>query len=198
MSEKKVILRQEILRLLGQITRAEFAACGKKAADLLVAQSFYQDAQVVLSYVPFSHEADTGSINRHASENGKILLLPKIPKIIDTETTKTAQMEFAKDGQIVSIAELATHKNVVVIVPGLAFSLCGKRLGRGGGYYDRYLSRLQAQHASITLAGFCVSRQIVASHALVTERHDVAMDYIVNENGVSGINHRPHRPSPTD
>lgn len=64
----------------------------------------------------------------------------------------------------------------LVIVPGTAFSPQGARMGRGRGYYDRYLSRSDFRGAKI---GVCYAHQLV--DALPSEPHDVAMDRVVTE-----------------
>jgi 5-formyltetrahydrofolate cyclo-ligase len=62
-----------------------------------------------------------------------------------------------------------------LLVPGLAFTRCGKRLGRGGGYYDRALAST-APHA-IAL-GVCFSLQLVES--LPSEPHDQAVHSVLH------------------
>ncbi len=62
----------------------------------------------------------------------------------------------------------------LIIVPGVAFTLDGKRLGRGKGYYDRFLSIPQVRAKTI---GVCYLHQIVDD--LPTEEHDVIMDEVV-------------------
>ncbi len=61
----------------------------------------------------------------------------------------------------------------LIIVPGVAFTLSGGRLGRGKGYYDRYLSRPDFRGFKI---GVCYPHQIVDS--LPVEEHDVLMDLV--------------------
>ena len=56
----------------------------------------------------------------------------------------------------------------VVVVPGLAFTADGRRLGQGGGHYDRFLPRLRPDCVTI---GACFAEQVVAS--LPTDDHDV-------------------------
>lgn len=74
---------------------------------------------------------------------------------------------------------------LVILVPGLAFAQTGARLGRGAGYYDRFLSRFltenESRQDSITLIGACHSFQIVES--LPAEPHDIPVDCILSENG---------------
>jgi 5-formyltetrahydrofolate cyclo-ligase len=66
----------------------------------------------------------------------------------------------------------------LILVPGLAFTRTGLRLGRGGGFYDRYLSQLPAQTVKL---GVCFEMQIVET--LPAEPHDHCLDMIVTENG---------------
>jgi 5-formyltetrahydrofolate cyclo-ligase len=61
------------------------------------------------------------------------------------------------------------------IVPGRAFTLDGKRLGRGKGYYDRFLS--QKLYKKSKKIGICYDFQLFAE--LKTEKHDVSMDLII-------------------
>lgn len=60
----------------------------------------------------------------------------------------------------------------LVLVPGLAFSVKGERLGRGGGYYDRFLAKVSAP--TIGLA-FSVQRVEV----IPTEPFDQCMDQVI-------------------
>lgn len=65
----------------------------------------------------------------------------------------------------------------VVFVPGLAFTRQGDRLGRGKGFYDKYLS----QYRGIKI-GLCFEEQVEFN--IPTEKHDVKLDYIVTENEI--------------
>ncbi|MCO4792528.1 MAG: 5-formyltetrahydrofolate cyclo-ligase [Bacteriovoracaceae bacterium] len=62
----------------------------------------------------------------------------------------------------------------VFIVPGISFTESGSRLGRGKGYYDRYLEG----RCGIKI-GICFEFQI--SDQLITEDHDIEMDYVITE-----------------
>ena len=63
----------------------------------------------------------------------------------------------------------------VVVVPGLAFTADGRRLGQGGGHYDRFLPRLRPDCVTI---GACFAEQVVAS--LPTDDRDVGVDHVVS------------------
>ena len=68
----------------------------------------------------------------------------------------------------------------VVLVPGLAFTPAGDRLGQGGGWYDRFLERVREDCTTIGV-GFDV--QLVDT--LPVEIHDVALDCVVTESGLA-------------
>lgn len=68
----------------------------------------------------------------------------------------------------------------IVLVPGLLFDRRGGRLGRGQGYYDRFLSELSPR---TTLVGV-TAEALVTDVPLPVERHDVAMDWLATERGV--------------
>lgn len=82
------------------------------------------------------------------------------------------------DPQLISV-----HKLSGVLIPGLAFSLEGHRLGRGAGFYDRTL----ADYAGLKV-GVCFAAQVIATDSTKqmpgwTEPHDVRMDAILTEQG---------------
>ena len=66
------------------------------------------------------------------------------------------------------------------IVPGLAFDRRGVRLGRGGGYYDRYLPRLRADAVRV---GWVPSQFLV--DRLPVEPHDARVHLVITERGTT-------------
>ncbi len=67
-----------------------------------------------------------------------------------------------------------------IVVPGLAFTFDGRRLGRGGGWYDRFLAHRSPNALVIGLA----YREFVVDH-LPTEPHDVNVDCVVTDDAAS-------------
>lgn len=72
------------------------------------------------------------------------------------------------------ILELAPASLDVVLVPGVAFTRDGRRLGRGGGYYDRFLTALPP---TVHLIGVCHLEQL--RDDLPSEPHDVRVHEVV-------------------
>jgi 5-formyltetrahydrofolate cyclo-ligase len=65
-------------------------------------------------------------------------------------------------------------------IPGLAFTRCGVRLGRGTGFYDRFLTRVHPQAIKL---GICFHAQLFPE--LPLENHDSAMDQIITETEIA-------------
>lgn len=72
-----------------------------------------------------------------------------------------------------------------VLCPGLVFDRQGNRLGRGAGYYDRFLARLPAGVAKVG-----VTADLVVDH-LPSDPHDVAMTHLATSTGVEAVNPAP-------
>ena len=75
------------------------------------------------------------------------------------------------------LGRIVTGYSVIdlAIIPGVAFTMDGKRLGRGKGYYDRLLSH--PSFGDIYKLGICYSFQLLPE--LPTSSHDVSLDEIL-------------------
>ena len=95
--------------------------------------------------------------------------------------TRSLLVWCAATGRLAAVPEADVEPDWpdVVIVPGLAFTAAGDRLGQGGGWYDRFLS---AVPAGCTTVGVCFAEQIV--DVVPVEDHDVTMDHVVSDRGV--------------
>lgn len=67
----------------------------------------------------------------------------------------------------------------IIVVPGAAFDPDGHRMGRGRGYYDRFLDN----HRSVFKVGVCFCYQLVDS--VPSEKHDIAMDMVLTSDSFS-------------
>jgi 5-formyltetrahydrofolate cyclo-ligase len=87
----------------------------------------------------------------------------------------------AATGRLVAVPEADIEPSWpdLVVVPGLAFTASGDRLGQGGGWYDRFLSGTRTDCLTV---GVCFAEQILDE--LPVEAHDVRMDHVVTDAGV--------------
>jgi len=119
--------------------------------------SDYQDANTVMAFVGMRSEPDTDTLFALIAADGKRLLLPRVDGRDLVVCDGDAPMATSAFG-VLEPTGPALRLDVVdfVIVPGLAFTTAGDRLGYGGGFYDGFLPRLNAPNA-----GVCFREQIV-------------------------------------
>jgi 5-formyltetrahydrofolate cyclo-ligase len=140
---------------------------------------------VVAGYWPMGDEADPRALMAALAGRGHALALPRIE-------AKSAPLVFHRwrEGETLiahkfGMQEPHMDRDVitpdVVLVPLLAFDAQGHRLGYGGGFYDRTLQTLRAQHKIRTI-GIAYAGQEVARvpHA----PHDKKLDAVLTENGL--------------
>ena len=75
----------------------------------------------------------------------------------------------------------------LILVPALAYDRAGRRLGRGGGYYDRFLARVDCCTVGLIRAAFLLD-------ALPAEWNDVPVSAVITEDGVFFPQEKPGLP----
>ncbi|MBU0503207.1 MAG: 5-formyltetrahydrofolate cyclo-ligase [Candidatus Omnitrophica bacterium] len=130
---------------------------------------FFKKAKIVMFYVSFMGEVITKEMIQEARQLGKKVVVPVCEKdkiIRACLLEDNARMAKGPYG----IPEPVNKKPVnlknldLVVVPGVAFTKDGSRLGRGKGYYDRFLKKLPDKAVSIGLAfGFQVKSSLPAT-----------------------------------
>ncbi len=140
----------------------------------------YRAARTVLLFHSLPDEPDTHELIRHAAQT-KAVLLPavkadgtlEIRRYCGTDDTLRAGaygIQEPQGGVFTTFEEID-----FIAVPGRAFSRSGSRIGRGAGYYDRFLS--QPQLARAYKCGVCFSVQVAED--VPAGRHDIRMDEVV-------------------
>ena len=138
----------------------------------------HHSSLIILAYWPLADEVDIRVLIEQLVAKGCTVLLPKV---LDDK-----QMELRRYTSPADLAEGAFHilepqgepftdyeQIDMVLVPGVAFDAAGHRLGRGKGYYDRFL----AAHPTLYKLGVCFPFQRVAN--VPSEAHDVTMDEVI-------------------
>jgi 5-formyltetrahydrofolate cyclo-ligase len=130
--------------------------------------SEFKKAKTLMLYASFQGEVDTKSMIEGALKKGKQVALPFISKgtkrLIPRAITAQATLEKGPYGIMqpkkYCSRLIAKHNLDLVVVPGLAFDSSGVRLGRGKGYYDRFLASLPKKTHTV---GVCFDFQLVSS-----------------------------------
>jgi 5-formyltetrahydrofolate cyclo-ligase len=150
------------------------------AMKLLENQAAWRDAKSILFFAPLSDEPDIWPLAQSALVAGKTVALPRFSPQASTYVICQIR-DFASDIGLghFGIREPAescisnlTIPLDLVLVPGVAFDLHGRRLGRGKGYYDQLLATVRG-----TTCGVAFDEQIVPE--IPIEPHDIAMNCIL-------------------
>ena len=156
-----------------------------KKSDELIARHVislpeYQQAQTIFSYVSKDSEVNTIPILQDALKKGKTVT---VPKCIDKGVVEAFQITSLSALRLGKYGILEPGENCpkieakaidLCIVPCLSCSTDGKRLGYGGGYYDRYLKK-----GEFTKIALCRSKLV--SEDIPVDEHDVKMDKVVTD-----------------
>lgn len=153
----------------------------QRACDRLAADSRFAGASSVMLYMPLRSELDVVPLAMAALQQGKRVSVPRADADqgtltpIGVEHLDADAMPADPMGVRTPAAgpEVAPESLDLVVVPGVAFDRTGRRLGRGAGYYDRFLARLAPHTAT---AGICFDEQLVDSVPHGT--HDRTVDCV--------------------
>jgi 5-formyltetrahydrofolate cyclo-ligase len=175
---RKKILKQ--LRIQKEETRLKKS---KSIAGKLFRLPEFKKAKKILFYISFDAEVQTREMIKKALAKGKQILVPvckqKKKKIVPcfVSQIETGLMKGAygisepKQKFPGSLEDLD-----LIIVPGLAFDKEGRRLGRGLGYYDRFLKTISTDIPKIGLA---FRFQVLSSLAKINEPQDFPVDKVL-------------------
>lgn len=142
--------KQEVRRLAAQQRAVlDMRSIGADMARILFALPVWQRADTVLCFAALPDEPDTDAILRRALAEGKCLLLPRVVSKTEMDwvhITSLSQLVAGHFGIAEPPADLpavdpaALPGQALALVPCMAAGQNGTRLGRGGGYYDRFLA----------------------------------------------------------
>lgn len=140
----------------------------------------YQSADRILAYMPIRREVDIRGILEQSLRDKKALYLPKVQgKEMQFYQVKDLQMLHPGAYGILEPEESIPldEPKGLMLVPGVAFSKDGFRIGYGGGFYDRYL----CEKNQIVTVGVCYEQQLCSQ--LTPEVFDQPVDMVVTECG---------------
>lgn len=162
---------------LGITPSERAAASGRIFARAELSEAFGR-ARTVGVFCSLADEPDTSEALARWSAAGRRLAVPRVEGDVmrfyeyDPRTMRPGAFGIAEPGPEARLCE--PRELDLVIVPGTAFTAAGGRMGRGRGYYDKYLA-LPGVHA--VKIGVCYAHQLVGE--LPAEPHDVAMDQVI-------------------
>ena len=175
----KAYCRRRFLVERAAISPLRRAALSRRIGRRVMMLSVFRSCRVLIAYAPFRGEVDCLPIVKAALREKKIVAMPRI--------VPGRRLEFHRIGSPAELSpgafgilepppctatRIAGRRADLTLVPAVAFSLTGQRLGYGGGYYDRFLRN---RHG--TALGLAFDEQLAAD--LPVGRDDERIDALV-------------------
>lgn len=185
MTPELIAKRKARARTLARARRAELSA---NPNHLIRGWPAMAPSDIIAGYWPLGTEIDTRPLITRLAQSHRIVL-PVTPRdrrrLSFREWTSGCEMEIGSFGTHHPIGTSAFGADplvpTIVMVPLLAFTPKGDRLGYGGGYYDVTLADLKADNPAVRAIGVAYAGQQVAT--LPVEDTDVPLDGVLTEEG---------------
>ena len=184
----KAVLRTQMNARRDALTPATRAHLSARITARVLELDSYHAAKTVLAYMSFGSEFDTRALIDDALSNGKHLLLPRVDRgsgnlILHRVNDLAVDLQPGAWGILEPRAETTPQAQVFdaewVLVPGLAFTVHGERLGYGAGYYDRLIASCTHKPALVAAA---FSTQVVDT--VPCSPTDMRVDCVVTEDTI--------------
>lgn len=175
----KAALRAQIREKKRAMRPEEVRERSAALAERLFAHPAWKEAKAVYTYLSYNQEVCTEPIIRRAFLEGKCVAAPRVVgneiRFFRLSSPDDTVPGYRGIPEPVQTALPADDPHALVLAPGLAFTKEGRRLGYGGGFYDRFFAS-EPEHFVLAL---CFDFQIVDS--LPVEPHDRLVDAVMTE-----------------
>ncbi len=156
--EAKAALRKQIRDARQKISPAMRTTLSAQIRDRLKEQAVWKNAGSVLFFAPRPDELDLWPLLEDALAGGKIAALPRFNPAgknyvacrVQNLRSEIAPGEFGIREPAARCAGIPLDRLDLILVPGVAFDLQGRRLGRGRGFYDHLLADVRGVKCGIT------------------------------------------------
>ena len=184
---EKTLLRQRTLRRLREQSEKSRQKKSLVIGKRLFRTESYRRAQLILCYVAIRGEVETRPILEQALFENKRVFVPvvtdKARRHMVVAEIKDLKKDLSHKGAYgiphplrLLAKEISLKKLDLIVVPGVAFDAKGNRLGRGLGYFDRFLERVPETIPCVSLAfRFQMVREIPM------QSHDRAVQKVITE-----------------
>ncbi|MFZ2161444.1 MAG: 5-formyltetrahydrofolate cyclo-ligase [Sideroxyarcus sp.] len=191
--ELKQTLRQRIIAAREKLPASERLRLSRAVVQSVCELTAYRQAHTVLGYLNFGSELASELWVQQAFTDGKRVLLPRVnraSKHLDLYQVRDLQQDVAPGylGIREPVAEHCIKEDApgtvdFILLPGVAFTREGARLGYGGGYYDKLLAHMPHQPALVAGA---FALQVVQE--IPQEKTDRKLEWLVTEDGTIRCN----------
>ncbi|MBN1269669.1 MAG: 5-formyltetrahydrofolate cyclo-ligase [Kiritimatiellae bacterium] len=195
--EQKQALRREIRARRRALDPAWVAEASGRIQQAVLGLDAFRQARAVGGYLSLPHEVQTAGLIAACWAANKRVAVPvfdhrrKLYSWGWHEPQGETQHRRWRIAEPLRIRPAAGREIDLILVPAVAVDRAGRRLGHGGGYYDRMLAETRALRVAVVF-------DFQVLEAVPARSHDSIMDVIVTENGVTAISRDPAKKSETD
>ena len=182
-NEEKQALRAAVRQCSAQLSPRYRAAADRAIAAHLLALPEYREAETVFCFVSAGREINTRPILEQVLADGKRLCVPlcTAPRVMELRAVEDLkQLSPGAYGILEPPADcpaVPLDQADLAVIPCLTCSRDGRRLGRGGGYYDRFLAHYRGAAVLV-----CRERQLRAE--IPVDIHDCPVPWVLTEAGL--------------
>ena len=173
----KQALRKQIRDQKRAMTEEQIVSKSEKLGELFLASEAYRQAKTIYGYLPYNQEVRTVAMLEQAIADGKRVAVPKCygdeMRFIYLDDLSKVEKGYCGIPEPVEDGPVAEDKTVLVLMPGLAFTKEGLRMGYGGGFYDKFLAS-EPEHPTLAL---CYDFQMVEH--IPTEEYDIPVNTVL-------------------
>ena len=178
-SQKLLREKNEVRELLAQkrrlLTKEQISQQSALVISQLEQLPAFQSARTVLLYYPMHNEVDLlPLIKKYKKEKTFLFPVVRRKSMMACPYEGNAKMHRGKYNIPEPTTDPYTGDIDLILVPGVAFDKRGNRLGRGGGYYDRFI---RSHSSSTTLVGVCYDFQLIDE--VPVNRRDQKMHHVI-------------------
>ena len=159
------------------MTEEEIVSKSAALGQLFRETQQYKAAGSIYFYLPYNQEVRTVPMLEQALLDGKKVAVPKVygdeMRFLYIEDLSRIGKGYCGIPEPIDDEPVATDSKALVLMPGLAFDPQGHRIGYGGGFYDKFLSR-EPEHPTVAL---CYDFQMLPK--LETEEFDIPVDLVL-------------------
>ena len=170
-------LRRQIREKKRAMTEAEIVAASERLAELFLNCPQYKAAKTIYGYLPYNQEVRTVPMLEQAMRDGKRVAVPKCygdqMRFLYMDDLTKVEKGYANIPEPIADEPVADDPTALVMMPGMAFTKDGKRMGYGGGFYDKFLAA-EPDHPTVAM---CYAFQMLED--LPTEEYDIPVDCVL-------------------
>ncbi|MBC8002217.1 MAG: 5-formyltetrahydrofolate cyclo-ligase [Opitutaceae bacterium] len=180
LQQQKARVRADVRRRMDEIPPEHRAIASAALCDRLGTSTLWSRSKSVLMFVPLSDEPNIRPLLELGLEQGKEISIPGYIKAsqiygafqIRNPVNDLVRGQFNVPEPAPGCPAVALNQLDLILVPGVAFDLDGRRLGRGKGFYDRLLSEVRG-----ICCGLLFEEQLTPE--IPVEPHDVRLHCLV-------------------